>query len=147
MESEEWVYGFYNHIPCGRFLCDEHLIQTVKEDGRIGDLHRVFERTVGQYTGLSDKNGVLVFEGDIIETTGGRQSVISVVKFGEYFPKMFYHMLDNLYPRKKHVPAVGFYAESVDCGECMILFQSKCVEVIGNIHDNPELLEVEHGDS
>ena len=97
--------------------------------------------TVGQFTGLTDKNGTKIFEGDIIKSDNGKQSAISVVKFGEYYPKMFYKMLDMCCPGKRHMLANGFYAESIDKQEDMILFQSPCVEIIGNVHDNPELLE------
>lgn len=99
-------------------------------------------QTVGQFTGLTDKNGKKIFEGDIIRSDNGKQWAVSVVKFGEYVPKMFYRMLDMFSPGRKHLPSVGFYAKTVEKGEEMILFQSPCVTVIGNIHDNPELLEV-----
>ena len=121
MDNEEWGYGFYNHIPCGRFLCDEHLIQTVNEDGRIGDLHRVYERTVGQYTGLTDKNGAKIFEGDILGTNN-RSSYIWIVDF----------------------KAAAFCANQGNCNFACELSEfmelTTEVEVIGNIHDNPELL-------
>lgn len=97
--------------------------------------------TVGQFTGLTDKNGKKIFTGDIISADNGKQSCVAVVKFGEYYPKMFYKMLQMFSPGKWEVPACGFFAESVDKHEEMILFQSPCVTVIGNIHDNPELLE------
>ena len=127
-DDNEWVFGDLehngNHIP------------------KFVDGYTIAPSTVGQFTGLTDKNGKKIFEGDIIKSDNGKQSAVSVVKFGENYPKMFYRMLDMSSPGRKHLPAIGFYAESVDKGEEMILFQSPCVTVIGNVHDNPELLEV-----
>lgn len=101
----------------------------------------VVPETVGQYTGLKDRNGKRIFEGDIISADNTRQHCVAVVKFGEYYPDMFYKMLQFLTAGKQKLPACGFFAESVDRHEEMILFKSPCVTVIGNIHDNPELLE------
>ena len=124
-----------NH--CGRLVfgyCDY-----VYHNIRIAE---IIPKSVGQFTGLTDKNGKKVFEGDIIRSDNGKQWAVSVVKFGKYVPKMFYRMFDMFSPGRKHLPSVGFYAKTVDKGEEMILFQSPCMTVIGNIHDNPELLAV-----
>jgi uncharacterized phage protein (TIGR01671 family) len=89
----------------------------------------VDSETVGQFTGLTDKNGKKIFEGDIVRYTkrclGGEDvPVVNVVEFAEggfgvnnYFIN---HWLWN----------------SIDGNT-----QLSDIEVIGNIHDNPELLE------
>lgn len=134
----EWVFGmpwiFKDHAcicPWKEGMC--------KYDTGFYPVH-VDPKTVGQFTGLTDKNGKRIFEGDIICSDNGKQRAVSVIKFGEYYPKMFYKMLDMFSPGRKHIPAHGFFAVSVDQNEEMIVFQSRCVTVIGNIHDNPELL-------
>ena len=100
--------------------------------------------TVGQDTGLTDKNGKKIFEGDIIKADNGKQSSISVVKFGEYYPKLFFAMLDICCTGVQHLNANGFYLESAK-HEDMILFKSRHLVVIGNIHDNPKLIKEEGG--
>lgn len=123
----EWVEGYYATI--GKKY---HYILTGKLDITQGypefEHFSIASETVGQYTGLTDKNGTKIFEGDIIKTKKygkdvGRSNVndydIFVVK---YEPAMF--RLEN---RNR-----GFVLD--DDG------YSK-YEVIGNIHDNPELLE------
>ena len=143
LDNGEWVEGFYNHIPCGRFGSDEHMIQTVLENGKIGMLHDVDPSTVGQYTGLKDKNGKRIFEGDIVnlwwEPRTDNQAdefkkYKAVIEFGN--PNSIYSwgwqlkMIDNM-PFNKDIllwvdmEEVGAYTE-----------------IIGNIHDNPETAEL-----
>ena len=124
--------------PC---ICDHD------ENGNIisfekGMFYKVDTKTVGQYTGLLDKNGKRVFEGDIIKSDNGSHSAISVVKFGEYYPKLFFAMLDICCTGVQHLNANGFYLESAK-HEDMILFKSRHIEVIGNVHDNQELIKEE----
>lgn len=138
-ENGEWVYGNYGFNDT--FTAENHYIFQNKTWEFFVD-----PDTVGQYTGLTDKNGQKIFEGDIFRANNGINVCIAVVKFGEFYPRMFYKMLDMYCKGTRHIPAKGFYAESVDKHEEMFLFQSPCVEVIGNIHDNPELLEVERCD-
>lgn len=108
--------------------------------------------TVGQYTGLTDKNGKKIFEGDIVQyLTYDDFYCQSIVKFGKY-------KQDGSDGEYKASDCLGFYVE-VDNFTCpdwcdneperfhdylkqqsLAEIASQC-EIIGNIHDNPELLE------
>ena len=81
---------------------------------------KVEPETIGQYTGLTDKNGVRIFEGDIIQSL--ESSVTGLV---QWFPEHSAFMVWC-----KSANEVGFLYECADI-----------IKVIGNIHDNPELLE------
>lgn len=116
--STEWVLGFYNEFANPKTGEHEYFIQTVKPNGRIDVIHKVEPETVGQYIGLKDKNGNKVFEGDIVIIPG-----IGYVRTVEYHENRF-----CLVGRFRVFTGV-FYLEDW--------------AIIGNIHDNPELLEAE----
>lgn len=122
IDNGEWVEGFYNHLPCGRFGADEHMIQTVLENGKIGMLHDIDPSTVGQYTGLKDKNGRKIWEGDIVRCGTGRICKVT------FFISPGFSGFDL-------VPIGGFDAPPPHNWS---LFAD--TEVIGNIHDNKSLL-------
>ena len=98
----------------------------------------VYGDTVGQYTGLRDKNGERIFEGDIlcIKKRNGTKSRICFVCFGEYIDA------DSAFDNYR---CIGFYIKIFDtCCTIGVLWDSEFeYEIIGNIHDNPELLERE----
>ena len=92
----------------------------------------VIPETVGQFTGLTDKNGKRIFEGDIHE----RKNHFFIVKHGEY--------------RDCETNEDGYgwyfkYAHSRDC-EGFNGREEEYVNIIGNIHDNPELLKGGEGE-
>ena len=101
-------------------------IDYLNEYGDIGEISTpVIPETVGQYTGLTDKNGVKIFEGDILHCVSKLDNAKMVVIFecGEYRMVLAEKFKD-------YIGNCGFYA--ITCFE---------KEVIGNIHDNPELLK------
>lgn len=138
-DNGEWVYGSLFVGFKKSYICPE-AIAMYNFDGALclGGFIEVDPSTVGQYV-LNDNNGKMIFEGDIIKADNGKQSSISVVKFGEYYPKLFFAMLDICCTGVQHLNANGFYLESTK-HEDMILFKSRHIEVIGNVHDNPDLL-------
>ena len=105
------------------------------QDGNDGKPHiygcgEVFAETIGQYTGLTDKNGTKVFEGDIV--------FVDVVHFPTQkgvvtYTKDFFGL-----DIKDVTPIQHCIDYAIRNGQ---------VEVIGNIHDNPELLKVGEGDN
>lgn len=92
-----------------------------------GSAEEVEEETIGQFTGLLDKNGKEIYEGDILKVYYyGKSKVFGVVRFDE---ARFY--IDDDYMINEHKVKVPM-AE---------LFSSYQFEIIGNIYDNPEFLE------
>ena len=85
--------------------------------------YHVIPETVGQFTGLTDKNGKKIFEGDVVQYFGTYPLEVFIENGHAKF--RFY---DTYSKRQYEEP---FFGHDEEYGEC---------EVIGNIHDNPELL-------
>ena len=150
----EWVEGYYYKAKYCRTddeLCDYITVPHPKEYNEPSPHYIVNPETVGQYTGLKDKNGTKIFEGDIVQyLTCDDFDCQSVVKFGEY-------KQDGSNGEYGARICLGFYVEvdNFTCPdwcenepECFSDYQkqqnileiaNEC-EVIGNIHDNPEPL-------
>lgn len=86
--------------------------------------------TIGQFTGLTDKNGKKIFEGDIVESEFTKKPYL--VGFGEY-------TYTNEYGEEEG--ACGWYNEEKGGYLSAFAQPDAWATVIGNIHDNPELLE------
>lgn len=99
-----WVYGGITWNPSRT----EVFIHSDWDEGKV------IPETVGQFTGLTDKNGVRVFEGDIV-----------CIFDGEYFSGVV-----------KYSNEQGSF--TVD--DTSLHYWVSDIEVIGNVHDNPELL-------
>ena len=118
-DNGEWVYGSL-HIQYGEMSNGTRLIE-YRILGMNGQVDYVIPETVGQYTGLTDKNGKKIFEGDITQYD----------KDGALYEIIFVKEGGKTQFCSKFIPdgSVGYVNEDRD-------------KVIGNIHDNPELLEV-----
>ena len=120
MDNGDWVYGYYVHI--GPVSCQRAYI--IPEYASSLYVNEVDPSTVGQYTGLKDKNGKRIFEGDIAKVLQGKDKDIAYVGF-ENGAFMLYPKTGNIYERTLW----EYWYNDWD------------VEVIGNVTDNPELLE------
>lgn len=126
----EWVYGSY--AP-NTYYEDKALIITYSPYDPDYVCKDVDSSTVGQYTGLKDKNGKEIWEGDIFKDSSGVLRTVFRVPGGLAFednPVAFgYDHRSPLYP---YSPLAERQNKA---------WISQCCEVIGNIHDNPELLK------
>ena len=135
-DNGEWVDGWIT-TQYKKGFDGEILFTRIKSNVFGGGEHLVDTETVGQCTGLKDKNGKLIFEGDVVKADG----YIFIVQFGkcggvandENYGYMGYY-LDGFDSITKDALRLGLRND-------ICYFTD--IEVIGNIHDNPELLEVE----
>ena len=122
----EWEYG--NLLIQSNDTSSDYLYQIVPISlhEKVSPFDFVIPETVGQYTGLTDKNGKKIFEGDIVkaETYNGKyyEEVVGTII---YIPA---HMAFGIYNEQERE------IDIIDTGYHNL-------EIIGNIHDNPKLLE------
>lgn len=116
LDNGEWVEGVYfpENIECLATIFHGEL-------NTLGDY--VDPATVGQFTGLDDKNGRRIFEGDLC---------LCDRHINDSFDKTVFEISFD--------PLRGYYGES-NWGNEFDADSFEMCEVIGNIHDNPELLE------
>lgn len=118
IDNDEWVYGSFCmdateqlNGPCG---ADGFIRLYDKAESKM-QMHEVDRETVGQYTGLIDKRGERIFEGDIVDILTENEE-IGVINWSD-----------------------GGFIVSADgfCVDFLHNISGKDVEVIGNNHDSP----------
>lgn len=119
--TNEWVYGYFvNEYDDFRIYVQP---QIITRSGR----EYVNENTLGQFTGLTDKNGVKIFEGDIVEYETGKKVRIGRVFFSDF--------------RASFSVTAGKNGSARINNDLFNYIQNRnSVIVIGNIYDNPELI-------
>lgn len=115
-KNGDWVYGLLTRPYDERF---ENLPAEMTDTSGISGIE-VDYKSVEQYTGLTDKNGKKIFEGDIVRYDGEKHIVVFETR-GEtgYF---------------------GIKIDRLETWNFCLSVPAKSMEVIGNIYDNPELI-------
>lgn len=134
LDNGEWIYG---SLLVSHFKDDKKERYFITQfSGNYTFEHEVDPNTVGQFTGLRDKNGRDIWEGDIFKEDGSGivRSVFRVpggLAFEDNPVSFGYDHRAPVYP----------YSSIAEMQS--VSWLSQCCEVIGNIHDNPELLKTE----
>lgn len=147
IDNGEWVIGYYTYYPTGMNNTEDTMHAIRDTSTNPGKLYFVAQSTICQCTGLKDKNGKLIWENDILMCHGNKKDLCKVC-FGEFkvldienmvdvdIVKGWYQkpietdVLSKCEPFCHEMPLTNYYLERMEA------------EVIGNIFDNPELLEV-----
>lgn len=120
LDNGEWVYGSFLKDPNGSYITDgnKYILDT-----RV--MIEVDPATVGQYTGLKDKEGKKIFEHDVVERPDLSRKV-HVVRYENERFALYKGMGDDI-------------DTQVDCDSFSnpVAFET----VLGNLHDSPELLK------
>lgn len=118
-KNKQWLYGFYLQNRGYHFVCPDEWAT-----GKLWDDYQVEPETVGQFTGLKDKNGKEIYEGDILQ----------LESFGHCF--VWHNGEHCTHELRTQLTDGGFVDKlwSLNCDK---------YEVIGNIIDNPDLLQRE----
>lgn len=119
--SNKWVYGYYVHLPSAAGCV--HIMQVpAGNPDESNTVYYIIPETVGEYTGLVDKNGKKIFEGDIVRYNDTLHKVVFCTINGCAF-------FGITYPDRGEV----WNFDGITCAHKM--------KILGNIHDNPELVE------
>nr|DAQ96900.1 MAG TPA: YopX protein [Caudoviricetes sp.] len=119
-----WDKVFKEMVQVNALVLDEQVVKVTYKNGNVAK-EDMKEYELMQSTGLKDKNGKEIFEGDIVDYKGRK----AVVKWHGSYASFIYRFVDELNERVSewHPLFLAYYH----------------FEIVGNIYENPELLEVE----
>lgn len=124
-DGSDWVFGDLIH----RRICKHDIVVIRTEDSGFDNYneYEVIPKTVGQYAYMTDKKCRQIFTGDIVRDNEGKVYLVEFTMSG-FFLKYSSYGYHELVPLRNFWHAHG-----------------PIIEVIGNIHDNPELLKESEG--
>ena len=128
-DNNEWIEGYLLYHEGQYYICDSVSDITYGDNGnrrRVGCWHEVIQETVGECIGLVDIKGKKLFEDDIIniyEVPNVPKATRAVVNWNDLFSAWYANHTNGLQS------LYGGYIADI-------------YEIIGNAHDNPELLDV-----
>ena len=112
--QKEWVYGDLFHS----YANDDIAIPYYREGSKTPTFDAIFPESFGQYTGLTDKNGVKIFEGDIISLGDPNIKYLTMWR------------------------NAGFAAKQIGASSYVgLTYWASDIKVLGNIIHNPELMK------
>jgi len=120
-----WLYGNYILNRGAHFIAPQEFA-----DGKTWEDYEVEEESIGQFTGLTDKNGKEIYEGDIVQWGDSEHKIKQVVEFRNGAFGYVYDTIGSFVP----------YAANTNF-DFAALGTDKRFEIVNNIHDNPNLIE------
>lgn len=141
LDNGGWVEGYYvSHQHVAHYIIPVSPGGYEAADGSFyaAKWYGVDPETVGQYTGLKDKNGKKIFEGDLLN--GFRYPYLSNGEHNYFEEVVWFNNCPafGLYTHKHPLSAVRGISAGIS--KFMDDFDGSWWEIIGNTHDNPDLL-------
>lgn len=129
LNSGKWAYGNLDIKKTGTAII-------TPDKTALGTYGRVEPETIGQYTGLHDKKGQEIYEGDIVRFPANDEyDEVNYISYECWFDSR------DTFKYGWHFSRSKFHGCLCGGNSCVSMEWARQLEVIGNVHDNKELLE------